>query len=100
MLFRSNTDTKLHPLLALVSVLGGIQTLGLWGVFIGPIVASCLYALVRIFNTELFALSRERFGMALGEGSLLGSGLAAMDRESPPAPPVLANPSPSVAGQT
>ncbi len=100
-----NTDTKLHPLLALVSVLGGIQTLGLWGVFIGPIVASCLYALVRIFNTELFALSRERFGMALGDGSILGSGLAAMDRESPPlatpASPVVANPLPSsVAGQT
>jgi predicted PurR-regulated permease PerM len=60
-----NSDTKLHPLLALVSVLGGIQTMGLWGVFIGPIVASCLYALIRIFNTELFALSRERFGLAL-----------------------------------
>ena len=60
-----NSDTKLHPLLALVSVLGGIQTMGLWGIFIGPIVASCLYALIRIFNTELFALSRERFGLAL-----------------------------------
>lgn len=55
-----NTDTKLHPLLAFVSVLGGIQTLGLWGVFVGPIVASCLYALVRIFNIELTALSQER----------------------------------------
>ncbi len=70
-----NTDTKLHPLLALVSVLGGIQTLGLWGVFIGPIVASCLYALMRIFNTEMFALSRERFGLALEEGSIPGAGV-------------------------
>ncbi len=51
-------DIRLHPLLALVSVLGGIQTMGLWGVFIGPIVASCLYALVRIFNTELKELSQ------------------------------------------
>lgn len=58
-----NSDTKLHPLLAFVSVLGGIQALGLWGVFIGPIVASCLYALVTIFNTELFALSREKFSL-------------------------------------
>ena len=72
-----NTDTKLHPLLALVSVLGGIQTLGLWGVFIGPIVASCLYALVRIFNTELFALSRERLG--LGDGTILGPGTVVPD---------------------
>lgn len=54
------SDTKLHPLLAFVSVLGGIQTLGLWGVFVGPIVASCLYALLRIFNDELTALSQER----------------------------------------
>ncbi len=29
------TDTKLHPLLAFVSVLGGIQTLGLWGCVCG-----------------------------------------------------------------
>jgi len=76
-----NTDTKLHPLLALVSVLGGIQTMGLWGVFVGPIVASCLYALMRIFNTELFALSRERFGIALGEGTMIGPGMTELDRE-------------------
>lgn len=31
--------------------------MGLWGVFIGPIVASCLYALLQIFNTELGELS-------------------------------------------
>jgi predicted PurR-regulated permease PerM len=54
------SDTKLHPLLALISVLGGLQVLGLWGVFIGPIVASCLHALVKIFNLELVELSRER----------------------------------------
>ncbi|QDU40284.1 putative inner membrane protein [Maioricimonas rarisocia] len=59
-----NTDIKLHPLLALISVLGGLQVLGLWGVFIGPIVASCLHALVRIFNHELVELSRQRFGPA------------------------------------
>ncbi|MEE3283609.1 MAG: AI-2E family transporter [Planctomycetota bacterium] len=47
------TDTKLHPLLAFVSVLGGVHAMGLWGVFIGPIVACCLHALVGIFNAEL-----------------------------------------------
>ncbi|WP_437201094.1 AI-2E family transporter [Planctomicrobium sp. SH664] len=55
-----NSNVKLHPLLAFISVLGGIQTMGLWGVFIGPIVASCLHALVKIFNLELIQLSRER----------------------------------------
>lgn len=55
-----NSDTKLHPLLAFISILGGMQVLGLWGVFIGPIVASCLHALVKIFNVELKAFSKER----------------------------------------
>jgi predicted PurR-regulated permease PerM len=52
-----NTDAQLHPLLAFVSVLGALQVMGLWGVFIGPIVASCLYALLQIFNTELSDLA-------------------------------------------
>jgi len=55
-----NSNVKLHPLLAFISVLGGIQVMGLWGVFIGPIVASCLHALVKIFNLELVQLSKER----------------------------------------
>ncbi len=57
-----NTDAKLHPLLAFVSVLGGLQMMGLWGVFVGPIVASCLHALVQIFNMELKEFSKEKFG--------------------------------------
>src|SRR5205823_3324144 len=55
-----HTNVKLHPLLAFVSVLGGIQVMGLWGIFIGPIVASCLHALVKIFNSELEAFSAEQ----------------------------------------
>lgn len=53
-----HTDAKLHPLLAFVAVLGGLQVMGLWGVFIAPIVASCLYALIRIFNEELIDLTK------------------------------------------
>jgi predicted PurR-regulated permease PerM len=54
------SDAQLHPLLAFVSVLGGVQVMGLWGVFIAPIVASILHALVVIFNTEISVLSKER----------------------------------------
>ncbi|MCH7686269.1 MAG: AI-2E family transporter [Planctomycetes bacterium] len=54
------SDIKLHPLLAFISVLGGLQAMGLWGIFIGPIVASCLHALVQIFNTELKELSKSK----------------------------------------
>jgi predicted PurR-regulated permease PerM len=57
-----HSNVKLHPLLAFVSVLGGIQVMGLWGIFIGPIVASCLHALLKIFNTELVAFSEEKQG--------------------------------------
>ncbi len=52
-----NSDAKLHPLLAFVSVLGGLQVMGLWGVFIAPVIASCLYALIRISNEELLEIA-------------------------------------------
>ena len=31
-----HSNVKLHPLLAFVSVMGGFQLMGLWGVFVGP----------------------------------------------------------------
>ena len=55
------SDAQLHPLLAFVSVLGGLQIMGFWGVFVGPVVAACLHALVKIFNVEVQELSKERF---------------------------------------
>ncbi len=59
------SDAQLHPLLAFVSVLGGVQVMGLWGVFIAPIVASILHALIVIFNAEISVLSKERFSEKL-----------------------------------
>ena len=56
-----NNDAKLHPLLAFVCVLGGLKVMGIWGVFVGPVVAACLHTLLEIFNTELREFSRERF---------------------------------------
>ena len=55
------SETSLHPLLAFVSVFGGMQVMGLWGIFVGPVVACCLHALVKLFNTELSEFSKERF---------------------------------------
>jgi predicted PurR-regulated permease PerM len=48
-----NTNVELHPLLATLSVLGGLEVLGLWGVFVGPIAATCLQTLARILTAEL-----------------------------------------------
>lgn len=58
-----HSNVKLHPLLAFVSVLGGIQVLGLWGVFIGPVVASCLHALMKIVNTELLHMGKRSWSL-------------------------------------
>lgn len=74
-------DTSLHPLLAFVSVFGGIQAMGLWGIFIGPIVACCLHALVKIFNEELGEFSKERFAKTPLAADMSLSGTV------PPAPP-------------
>jgi predicted PurR-regulated permease PerM len=82
-----NTDVKLHPLLALISVLGGLRVMGLWGMFVGPIVASCLHALVKIFNLELAALSKEKFA------GIEGLEHAPLPQDSPP--PVMPTPEPA-----
>ena len=54
------SEADLHPLIAFISVIGALQVMGLWGIFIGPIVASCLFALIQIFNSELQAMAKER----------------------------------------
>ena len=40
---------RLHPLLGLVSVLGGLEAFGLAGVFVGPVLASLVAALYRVW---------------------------------------------------
>lgn len=74
-----NSSVELHPLLAFVSVLGGLQALGLWGVFLGPIIASCATALVRIVSGEV---SHFTSNVSLGPGAdsrARGSGDAPVD---------------------
>jgi len=49
-------QSKLHPLLALLSVLGGVQVLGVLGIFFGPMAVSFLQAGLTMLNTELRSL--------------------------------------------
>lgn len=44
---------KLHPLLALVCVFGGILYFGILGVFLGPMIGALLVALLRILKREI-----------------------------------------------
>jgi hypothetical protein len=46
-------QSNIHPLLALLSVLGGIQALGPAGILIGPMVVAFIHALLVMVNREL-----------------------------------------------
>ena len=45
--------SNLHPLLALLSVLGGVQALGPIGIFVGPMVVAFLQTLLNMLHSEL-----------------------------------------------
>jgi predicted PurR-regulated permease PerM len=51
---------QMHPLVALVTVLGALQLVGLWGIFIGPISAAFFYALLNILRRRLLEASNEK----------------------------------------
>jgi predicted PurR-regulated permease PerM len=53
-------QSRLHPLWALLSVLGGVQVLGPVGILVGPMVVVCLQALLSILQRELTQLDRRR----------------------------------------
>ena len=52
--------SKLHPLLALLSVLGGVQALGPLGILVGPMIVVFLQTLLNILHRELTGTDRLR----------------------------------------
>ncbi len=52
-MFVLHGQSQLHPLLALLSVLGGIQSLGPIGIVVGPMVVTLLQTLLGILRNEL-----------------------------------------------
>jgi len=52
-------QANLHPLLALLSVIGGIQALGPIGILVGPMLVAFLQALLNMLNKELHLLGQE-----------------------------------------
>lgn len=42
----------MHPFVAFVSVVGAIRVVGIWGIFLGPIVAAFFYALLKILHQQ------------------------------------------------
>jgi len=55
-------QSNLHPLLALLSVLGGVQALGPIGILVGPMVVVFLQTLLNILHNELLAFERRKPG--------------------------------------
>lgn len=43
-------QSKLNPLVVLITVIGAMQLIGLWGIFVGPMVAAFFYALLNILR--------------------------------------------------
>jgi predicted PurR-regulated permease PerM len=55
-------QSKLHPLLALLSILGGVQVLGPVGILVGPMLVSFLQALLTMLRKELDAFGSTKEG--------------------------------------
>ena len=51
--------SNLHPLLALLSILGGVKVLGPIGIFVGPMVVTFLYAVLLMLQKEIDLLGSE-----------------------------------------
>lgn len=64
-------QSNLHPLLALLSILGGVAVLGPVGILVGPMLVSFLQALLTMFNKEV-----ERWGDSGGRTTKLAAAMS------------------------
>jgi predicted PurR-regulated permease PerM len=73
-------QSKLHPLLALLSVLGGVGALGPIGIFVGPIAVAFLQAALTMLQTELDSMGQ---GAPDGKGLPSPAGMASSGGQKP-----------------
>jgi predicted PurR-regulated permease PerM len=80
-------QSKLHPLLALLSVLGGVQALGPIGILVGPMVVAFLQVLLTMLQREITSLdeemnvdSKERQGSTNQASTAMTSGLPEVEQ--------------------
>ncbi|GIW99020.1 MAG: AI-2E family transporter [Pirellulaceae bacterium] len=52
-------ESRLHPLIVLVTVLGALQYVGLWGIFVGPMIAALFYSLLVLVRKRMNASYRD-----------------------------------------
>jgi predicted PurR-regulated permease PerM len=53
-------ESRMHPLIVLVSMLGAIRFVGLWGIFVGPIIAAFFYSLMCMLQKHSLSPSVRR----------------------------------------
>ncbi|MBC7853120.1 MAG: AI-2E family transporter [Pirellulaceae bacterium] len=82
-------QSNLHPLLALLSVLGGIQALGPIGIVVGPMVVVFLQTTLKILQRELLSIDRvaAAAGVPLGPTTVTPPPPDPMPPASPPTKP-------------
>lgn len=78
-------QSNLHPLLALLSVLGGIQALGPIGIVVGPMVVVFLQTTLKILQRELLTMDRLTAAMGMTLGSTPPPTPADKAADTPPA---------------
>jgi predicted PurR-regulated permease PerM len=64
-------QSNLHPLVALISILGGVQTLGPIGILVGPMLVAFIQALLNMVNKELARMGDGAPTEKHGAGTLL-----------------------------
>jgi predicted PurR-regulated permease PerM len=62
-------QSNIHPLVALLSVLGGVGALGPIGILIGPMVVAFLQTLLKILQRELTQMEQVPESLATGSGA-------------------------------
>ncbi len=77
-------QSRLHPLLALLSILGGVAAVGPIGILVGPMVVVFLQALLNILHRELASMDHTDAALSPAADSASG---AASNGGSPPVPP-------------
>ncbi len=51
--FALKGSARIHPLIALISILGAMRLVGLWGLIVGPVSVAFLYALLQMLKEKL-----------------------------------------------
>ena len=98
-------QSNLHPLLALLSVIGGIQALGPIGILVGPMVVVFLQVLMRLVHRELSQMDRTNWMFWRGFGgaepapaAAAGTDISTAASLPTTAPPTAASTAPPPAG--